>query len=528
MKKFWKDWKNTILIGAGIFVLALMLRLYNLNLLPIFGDEAIYIRWSQVMVAEPGLRFLPLSDGKQPLFMWVLMFLVRRFTDPLFIGRLTSVFYGMGTLIGIFALTYYLFRSRKIALIASLFWAISPYSVFFDRMALVDSMLTMFGVWFLIFALATAKNLRLDFAMLAGFALGGALLTKSPALFFVILIPTTWILSDWPEKNKEKIIRLIKLVTLSLVSVSIAYGMYNVLRLGPNFHMVGIRNQDYVLPISHLWTNPKDPFIPHIDRALEWFWQLGPSVIVALTALGAIVGFKKFRKETLVLLLWSLIPVFTQAMYAKVFTTRYVLFSFPGLMILAALTFLTKGEKLKKILVVGLIFFIFHSLYINRLILADIEAAPLPRTMRSGYLEEWTAGTGIREVSAIIREEYRQSPQQKIVVGTEGYFGTLPDGLQAYLNDLAEITVIGVGLDFGEIPSSLLESVKAGNKTFLVANSSRLKFKKDFENYGLKIIAVYPKAFRPDFTKEYVAHGPRDTLYLFEVTEEALGFGNSS
>ena len=171
--KVWKEWKNTILIGLGIFILALFLRLYNLTSLPIFGDEAIYIRWAQVMGAEPGLRFLPLSDGKQPLFMWVLMFLVRRFSDPLFIGRLTSVFYGMGTLVGIFALSFYLFKSRKAALIASLLYAISPYSLFFDRMALVDSLRAMFGVWTLYFGVMTAKSKRLDFAMLTGFALGG-------------------------------------------------------------------------------------------------------------------------------------------------------------------------------------------------------------------------------------------------------------------------------------------------------------------------------------------------------------------
>ncbi len=194
------------MIGLGIFLAALFLRVYNLTLLPVFGDEAIYIRWSQVMGAEPGLRFLPQSDGKQPLFMWVLMFLVRRFSDPLLIGRATSVFYGMGTLLGIFALTYYLFKSKKAALIAAVFWAISPFAVFFDRMALVDSMLTMFGVWILFFASITARRLRLDTALLAGFALGGALLTKSPAIFFALMIPFTWIISKWPERLPKKFI----------------------------------------------------------------------------------------------------------------------------------------------------------------------------------------------------------------------------------------------------------------------------------------------------------------------------------
>src|SRR3989344_2638652 len=111
MKSFWKIYRMEFMIGTGIFVLAFFLRLYNLTILPIFGDEAIYIRWAQVMRAEPGLRFVPLSDGKQPLFMWVVIPFFKIIHDPLFASRLFSVFSGMGTLVGIFILSYILFRS---------------------------------------------------------------------------------------------------------------------------------------------------------------------------------------------------------------------------------------------------------------------------------------------------------------------------------------------------------------------------------------------------------------------------------
>ncbi len=66
-----KEWK-LILLGL-VALTAFFARLYNLTILPVFVDEAIYIRWSQVMKAESTLRFLPLSDGKQPLFMWVVI-----------------------------------------------------------------------------------------------------------------------------------------------------------------------------------------------------------------------------------------------------------------------------------------------------------------------------------------------------------------------------------------------------------------------------------------------------------------------
>ena len=524
LRNFYKEWRSTVLIGLGIFLLALFLRLANLTILPIFGDEAIYIRWSQVMGAEPGLRFLPLSDGKQPLFMWILMFLVRRFNDPLFIGRLTSVIYGMGTLTGISLLSYSLFRSKKIALISALFWAISPYSVFYDRLALVDSMLTMFGVWTLFFGVLTAKSKRLDFAMLTGFALGGALLTKSPALYFTLMLPLTWIVSNWPKRRKgrwvgkKELIHLIKLSSLYTTSLLIGYGMYNILRLGENFHLITSRNQDYIYPINHLWQDPLNPFITNITGAFNWTWKLGPSLIVVFALFVLLfeikrIKFKKSKKpnsNVTFLFLWTTLPLIVTAVYARVFTARYILFLLPALFIFASRVFsdlLNISRKVKHVFVFGLIIFILQSFVTDFFLLTNPQQAGLPRVIRSGYLEEWTAGFGIKEVAELIKEEQRLEPDKTIVVGTEGYFGTLPDGLQAYLNDLPEVTIIGVGQPILKIPDSLRESKEFGNKTYLVVNSTRLA--KTPGELGLEIVAVYPKAFRPD--------GSRESLYLLSL-----------
>src|SRR3972149_10532537 len=106
MKKFLTEWKTTIIACFVVLLAAFALRAYNLNYLPIFGDEAIYIRWAQVMRAEATLRFLPLSDGKQPLFMWVVIPFLKLFSDPLFTGRAVSAFAGIGTVLGIFLATY--------------------------------------------------------------------------------------------------------------------------------------------------------------------------------------------------------------------------------------------------------------------------------------------------------------------------------------------------------------------------------------------------------------------------------------
>ena len=48
---------KTIIIGLSILFLATVLRFWNLNSLPIFADESIYVRWSQVMRGRILLAF---------------------------------------------------------------------------------------------------------------------------------------------------------------------------------------------------------------------------------------------------------------------------------------------------------------------------------------------------------------------------------------------------------------------------------------------------------------------------------------
>ena len=513
MKKLLGEWKYTILAGILLLVFAAAIRFYNLTLIPVFADEAIYIRWSQIMSAEPTLRFLPLSDGKQPFYMWILMFLVNRISDPLFVGRALSVVSGLGSIIGVFAVSYLLFKNKLLSLASSFIWAVSPFSFFFDRMALVDSLLAAFSIWTMFFAVLTAKTRRLDTAMIAGIVLGFALLTKSPAVFITLLIPTTWIFAT-------KRVHLIKLFFLLLVTYAIGYGMYNILRLGPNFQLIGSRNQDYIFPISHLWTNPKDPFIFHIVQIFaDWFVKMGSWPILGLIVIGIFSSSRKYWKETLFLLAWFLFPILVQSMYAKVFTVRYILFTLPPVFILAATGILSKVKAFK--IFSGLLFVLFTavSIYFNYQLLTDPTKANLPSSERSGYLEEWTSGTGIKEVADYLKAEKVKNPNEKVVVGTEGYFGTLPDGLQMYMQSVPGVLVIGTGLDFGEVPQSLTDSFKEGNSTYFVVNSSRLKIKEEnFMSHGLEIVAKYRKADRREQgSREYIMHGPYETLYFFKL-----------
>ncbi len=512
MKRFFKENWGYVLVGIGILIL-FCLRFYNLTILPVFADEAIYIRWSQVMKAEETLRFLPLSDGKQPLFMWVVIPFLKLIQDPLMAGRFVSVFSGFGVLIGIFVASILLFKSKKVALVSSLLYAISPYAFFFDRLSLADSMLSMFGVWTFIFSYLTVTKERLDFAMIAGFALGGAWLTKSPALFFALLLPSLWFFA-------KSVKSLPKIIILTSVTFVIGFGMYNILRLGSNFHQLAIRNLDYVYPYSHILVSPLDPLKPYADRILEYYRMMGPWPVLMLLVISYFINLKTNWKKIFVLSAWFLGPIFAISEFSKTMTARYALFTLPFVFILAGSYFLTKSKLLEKFGILILLIFVLIGLKFDYLLLTDPASANLPRSERSGYLEEWTAGQGIEEISTYIKQKLVNNPDKKIVIGTEGYFGTLPDGLQIYLQNVPQVTTIGVGLNFTNLPTSLVDSQKSGNDTYLVVNRSR--FNANPDKFALELIAAYPKASRPEGLKEFNVYGPQDALLLYKLTGKSV------
>src|SRR3989304_9045503 len=130
--------KDLLFIFLLVFIYFLT-RLYNLDQFPIFSDEGIYIHWAKVAWHDASWRFISLTDGKQPLQTWGTIPFLKLFqSDALLAGRMFSVFTGLFALVGVFCLIYYLFGKRT-AFIGSFLYVITPYFLFFDRMALVFS-----------------------------------------------------------------------------------------------------------------------------------------------------------------------------------------------------------------------------------------------------------------------------------------------------------------------------------------------------------------------------------------------------
>lgn len=457
---------NKISLGLLFLAAYLASRFQNLTAIPVFADEAIYIRWSQIIKSVETLRFIPLTDGKQPLFMWAVVPLFKIFSDPLVAGRSLSIISGLGIIVLLAVITYLLTDSYRSSFLAVLIYILLPFSFFFDRLSLADNLLSFWGVLALLLSLLQAKYLRLDLSLILGFILGIAYLTKSPAIFFIVLSVGTVVILNLNQIRQPNV--LTKIIIFSVISTIIAISIFNTLRLGPQFHMIAIRNQDYVWPITEIIRHPLDPLKPHLlDVVHIYNWGIGlPLFTLATYCLIFLTPKKnKLTKEHLVLLSWWILPLIANTALAKVFTARYILFTLPPLIILMAVSI----SRLNKKFLFLIILVILPNIYsIYRLSYHPFDYQ-LPST-ETGYLQDWTSGWGIQPAAQYL---IGRSKVANVIVGTEGYFGTLPDGLQIYTNQIPQLTIVGVGVNLEKLPENLIDAKNHGDEVYLLINHSR-------------------------------------------------------
>ncbi len=475
----------------------LFIRIQNLTSMPIFGDEAIYVRWSQIIKNVETLRYVPMTDGKQPLYMWITAMNLKNFQDPLVAGRMVSVVSGLLTMITIYIFLLFFFNF-PLAVIGAVVYLLLPFTFFFDRLATADTLLSLLGIISMLLSFLLARYPRYDIAMILGVALGISWMTKSPAIFFIILSIITFVLYD--KKN-------IKKTYLPLLSAIIAFIIYNTLRLGPQFHQIALRNKDYVWSFSEILKHPFDPFMPHISDVIAIFSQYVSPPVIILTLIGIVLSKKHLfnhQKPNLVLL-WFIFPLVTNMVFAKVFTARYILFTIPPLIIIFSFGIYyffqeSYGYFKNRILqsTIVAIFFSLNIFWIYHFSVKPFESI-IPPT-ESGYITGWTSGWGIKEASQYLQQ---RSKVANVIVGTEGYFGTLPDGLQVYTDGVKNLTVFGVGIDLKEIPDKLLDAKRYGDEVYILINQSRQKL----SNSAIDKVELVTSYSKPE----------EDTLQLFKL-----------
>lgn len=442
-----------ILISLGILALYLLTRLFNLMDLPIFTDEAIYVRWAQTALDDPAQRFISLTDGKQPLFIWVGSASLAFISNDLLAVRLVSVTAGLATVVGLWLLANELFKDRRVAFLTSFIYVIYPFALICDRLALYDSMVGTLAVWSLYLQVLLVRRRRLDVALITALVMGAGLLTKSSALFFIYLMPASLLLFDFKAKTRSK--DFLKLLGLAAIVVIGALVCALLLRLSPYFYFIADKNTVFIVPVKE-WVEHPLMYLANNSKSLL-LWLIGYLTIPVILAVVAAPFIRKDHfKEKLLLFVWFIAPLGALALFGKLIFPRFIFFMTLPLLVLAAYTLIALTDKVKNngikagIIIVTLSGMLGTSFYI----VTDISRAPIPETDRSQLVESYTSGIGVEETVSYLIE---QSRAQQIYVGTEGIFGLMPDSLQVSFRKDPNVVIKGYWPITADPPEELLQ-----------------------------------------------------------------------
>lgn len=494
MRWITKQWLWFALGIAAIAALYFLTRLFHITALPIFTDEAIYVRWSQIGMRDANWRFISLTDGKQPMFTWIMMLLLKVFdgSDPLFAGRLTSVVAGAGTLIGLFFLSYEIFKDKRVSWLTGCMYVILPFTAWYDRIALYDSLVSTFSVWSLYAAVLLARYVRLDTALILGMLLGAGMLNKSSGFLSLYFLPVTLLLFDWQGNDRWK--RLVRWIFLVIVAAVLSQVFYSVLRLSPFFHMVGQKDNVFIFSFSEWFNQPFRFFAGNLRGMFDWLRQY---LTLPVFILLLIPWFTRWQqsKERFLLYLWWALPFAALANFAKILYPRFILFMTMPLIVIAAFSAVQIWDRVRKPfarLILILVLFL-PSLYTTYYIVNQPEEAPIPAAERGQFIDNWPAGGGVKEVITYLTA---QATHEKLSVFTEGTFGLMPYSIELYLVDNPNVKITGIWPLPERIPDEMVKAASA-SATYFVMNETQVTP----ATWPMTLIGEYKKGKSPENRK---------------------------
>ncbi|KKQ01965.1 MAG: hypothetical protein US11_C0002G0024 [Candidatus Roizmanbacteria bacterium GW2011_GWA2_36_23] len=488
--------KKDLVILALLLSLFLFTRLVNIEKLPIFTDEGIYIQWAKTAWHDASWRFISLTDGRQPLQTWLTIPLLKIFpNNALLAGRIFGVISGFFAVNGLLMLLWYLF-GKKTAFFGVFFFLITPYFTLYDRMALMDSGINAAFIWILFFSILLVRTIRLDIAIIFGLISGLSLLAKSSVQLFLGLAAGAPILVY--QKPLRKFFRhLINYFLLYAILIFLAFAIYNIQRLSPFMHFIDQKNSTFILTFDELIKNPLGSFQFNI-WSMAYYVLYETGIVVSLSGfIGLFLLLKKDKRLALYLLAWLFISYISISFVAKVLYPRYITF-FATLTIIGAayLLVLLKNKKIYAFYI-GLI--VISVIYQNYTILFDYKNIPLPEIDRGQYIVGGSSGYGIKE---IIEYSRKQTEQKPVTILAEGNFGMAGDVLNVFINKNDNIFV---------------KSYWPLESKNLYENLPELKTRKVF------VVYVYKKELPPELPlkliKKFEKPEGKSAIHFFELVK---------
>jgi 4-amino-4-deoxy-L-arabinose transferase-like glycosyltransferase len=424
-----------------LLLLYFALRLTKILSFPIFNDEALYLDWSKKMSLHLISAYLPLYDGKPPLLLWIISIFMKFIPNPLLAGRLVSIFAGAFSVIGIYKISRFL-SGKKLAILASLIFTITPLFLFYDRQALHEATLAALSVWLVYLLLLFLEKFEYKYSVFAGISIGAGFFIKPS--FILYIFPVLASFTYFVIKNKN---RVNEIYLGTLILFSSAFTVTLPLIVQKDASLMFTRNDRYSMTFETLFKLPINVWFTNLQRLFEiYLWHLTPVVFI-LFILGIIYTLKsKPRTHFLVILLFLFTPTLISVALSVGILTRYLVPFATVMCIFAAYGYIHLEKYIKNIslllLVVPLTVSIFQ-INDNYKYLDTLDKVT-KTSDANGYLGKFTSGYGLDKALDFIIE---RGKKEKIYVATRIDAGNPESAVFAYFLDGPYTNVNPIYLD---------------------------------------------------------------------------------
>ncbi|MBI1882396.1 MAG: glycosyltransferase family 39 protein [Chloroflexi bacterium] len=434
----WVFW----LLFIPVFIVG---RAYNLNGMPIFVDEGTHIVWAnRIMNTGQIMGFTDAGKTVHPLILAVL-FSIFSF-DQLWVARAFSVFTGLLAALGCYWLGKSLNNDWRVGMLTCLIYSLSPFTLFHDRIALADSLLTVLGIYTLIFSIKTVRSRQYKPAIVLGVLMGLATLTKLYGVVFIALPILTWLVL---EKGSQ-LQRLWRVGGLAYLTALIV--------VSPQFLVAGALI-DYMrgktvkpwqpISMAELWQM-------NVNLSFTWLSAYLTPLILVLAFLGLLLAIRRKNPVELLVALVTVLGVLFFVLVSQRWYPRYLLIIVPGFYLLAASAIVNvsdgaaswvKRTKPADVLLVKwaglavptLLFVIaaIQPLLFDYRMVTDLRTAPLVEVDRWQFVEGWPAGYGLPETAHYLKQKAEQ--EGGIIVVRHQELRVFLEGLEVYLQNEPKI-----------------------------------------------------------------------------------------
>jgi hypothetical protein len=426
--------RRSLIIAVFLLLFFVFVHSNEMLSFPAFIDESEHIRWASEMYDfHP---FAGAHSGRLFGLWWMSLFGLQQ-DSALFLARISTAILSMITAAVLFDLGRRLVDTKTGSLVV-LFYVLSPYAFFHERLGLTDPYVTVWAMLAAWFALRYTRRVRILDALCSGIALVAAFFSKATGItmaaipFLIILFVASRL--SWPQ-------RLRGLLTI--------YGTFAAGAIG-GYGFLWIQGYRYLGAASTVvGTKDTDNMFDRLRSGTEAVWnndvQYFSLPFLVLAGLLAIYLLFRRQKTAAFLVGATLIPMAGLLAFATKHSARYFHFHMPFLLLLVAIGLGQLARDVKRRSRAASVAVMLGPLALWAALFAvpfqftyfdDPASLDLPRQDRLEYITSDAAGFALPEVAAYLRAQADDQPMTVV-----GLFANC-NSLDYYVPDTVSIRLI--------------------------------------------------------------------------------------